>query len=132
ALSGVARARQRAGLVAISEMLRGVDSERTRRLGLHRLATFGLLSRHPHDWVLALLRGLLAAGWIDLTPTEYPVPLLTPTGAEVMRGTGPVRFVFPAGRTAYKADARPKKEQSKESIDKLGSLGDRRRAVFER
>ena len=43
ALSAVARARQRAGLVAVAEMLRGVDGERTRRFGFTELSTFGLL-----------------------------------------------------------------------------------------
>ena len=80
ALSAVARARQRAGLVAVAEMLRGVDGERTRRFGFTELSTFGLLRERSPAWVVDLLRGLLAAGWIDLTPTEHPVPLLTRAG----------------------------------------------------
>jgi ATP-dependent DNA helicase RecQ len=98
ALSGVARARQRAGMQAIAEMLRGVDSERTRRFGFTELTTFGLLRERSASWVLELLRGLLAAGWIDLTPTDHPVPLLTRAGGEVMRGAGAVRFSLPAER----------------------------------
>jgi ATP-dependent DNA helicase RecQ len=47
-----------------------------------------------------LLRGLLAAGWIDLTPNEHPVPFLTPAGGEVMRAKGAVRFALPAQREA--------------------------------
>jgi len=98
ALSAVARARQRAGLTAIAEMLRGVDSERTRRFGFTELSTFGLLRERSSAWVLDLLRALLAAGLIDLTPTEHPVPLLTRTGAEVMRAQGPVRVALPQER----------------------------------
>ena len=98
ALSAVARARQRAGLTAIAEMLRGLDSERTRRFGFTALSTFGLLRDRSAAWVLDLLRALLAAGLIDLTPTEHPVPLLTPLGAEVMRAQGPVRVALPAER----------------------------------
>jgi ATP-dependent DNA helicase RecQ len=96
ALSAVARARQRAGIGAITEMLRGVDNERTRRFGFTELSTFGLLRERSPAWVLDLLRGLLTAGWIDLTPTEHPVPLLTRAGAEVMRAQGPVRMALPA------------------------------------
>ena len=80
ALSAVARARQRAGLVAVAEMLRGVDDERTRRFGFTELSTFGLLRDCALPWVMDLMRGLLAAGWIDLTPTDHPVPLLTRGG----------------------------------------------------
>src|SRR5205823_6218328 len=56
ALSAVARAQKRAGLVAIAEMLRGVDSERMRKFGFDRLSTYGLLRDRSHEWVLALLR----------------------------------------------------------------------------
>jgi ATP-dependent DNA helicase RecQ len=95
ALSAVARARRRAGVVAIADMLRGVDDERTRRFGFTTLSTFGLLRDRSTPWVLDLLRGLLAAGWVDLTPTEHPVPFLTPLGENVMRAKGPVRFALP-------------------------------------
>jgi ATP-dependent DNA helicase RecQ len=98
ALSAVARARQRAGLGAVADMLRGVDDERTRRFGFTELSTFGLLRDRSAPWVADLLRGLLAAGWIDLTPTDHPVPLLTRPGAEAMRGTGNLRFALPAER----------------------------------
>ena len=95
ALSAVARARGRAGVIAVADMLHGVDDERTRRFGFTGLSTFGLLRERSHPWVLDLLRGLLAAGWIDLTPTDHPVPYLTPQGDEVMRAKGPVRFALP-------------------------------------
>jgi ATP-dependent DNA helicase RecQ len=98
ALSGVARAHQRAGLVAIVDMLRGVDNEKTRRFGFTALSTFGLLRERSQPWVMDVLRGLLTAGWIDLTPTEHPVPLLTRAGAEVMRAPGPARFTLPPER----------------------------------
>ena len=98
ALSGVARANQRGGLVAIVEMLRGVDSEKTRRFGFTELSTFGLLKDRSQTWVMDVLRGLLTAGWIDLTPTDHPVPFLTRAGGEAMRAQGPVRFTMPAER----------------------------------
>ena len=132
ALSGVARAGQRAGIQAVAEMLRGEDSERTRRFGFTRLSTFGLLSRHSHEWVVALLRGLLAAGWIDLTPTEYPVPLLTPAGAQVMRAAEPVRFVLPADESPRKDVARSTKDKVAATRPKVVALDERGRVVFER
>jgi ATP-dependent DNA helicase RecQ len=98
ALSAVARARGRAGMTAIAEMLRGVDSDRTRRFGFTELSTFGLLRERSSAWVLDLLRALLTAGFVDLTPTEHPVPLLTKVGGDVMRAQGPVRIALPLER----------------------------------
>ena len=110
ALSAVARARGRAGLAAVAEMLRGIDDERTRRFGFTTLSTFGLLRERSGPWVMDLLRGLLAAGWIDITPTEHPVPVLTPVGEEVMRAKGPVRFALPReGPPANESKATPRR-----------------------
>ena len=107
ALSAVARARQRAGLGAVAEMLRGVDGERTRRFGFTELSTFGLLRDRSPAWVADLMRGLLAAGWIDLTPTDHPVPLMTRSGVEAMRATGPLRFALPVERTSARPPRAP-------------------------
>src|SRR5262249_20975395 len=60
------------------------------------------LRDRSNGWILSLLRALLAAGWIDLTPTDHPVPFLTNAGWRVMTGTGPVRLRVPE-------EARPKK-----------------------
>ena len=95
ALSAVARAQKRAGLIAIGEMLKGVDSEKTRKFGFTGLSTFGLLEERSANWIVALLRALLAAGWIDLTTTDHPVPFLTRAGAEVMKGDVPARIMLP-------------------------------------
>jgi ATP-dependent DNA helicase RecQ len=96
ALSAVARADRRAGLVAIAEMLHGSTNEKTERFGFTSLSTFGLFRDRSRGWILALLRALLAAGWIDLTPTEHPVPFLTRAGGAVMKGEVPARIVLPA------------------------------------
>ncbi|HEX4445541.1 MAG TPA: ATP-dependent DNA helicase RecQ [Polyangiaceae bacterium] len=127
ALSAVARARQRAGLGAVAEMLRGIDDERTRRFGFTQLSTFGLLRDRSATWVMDLMRGLLAAGWIDLTPTDHPVPMLTRTGAEAMRATGPLRFVLPLERIPARGRkgsmASPMSPMSASSPGSSGSRG---------
>jgi ATP-dependent DNA helicase RecQ len=95
ALSGVARANRRGGLAAVASMLVGADEERVRRFGFTRLSTFGLFKGESVEWVTAVLRSLLAAGWIDLTPTDHPVPYVTKVGWDVMKGTLPTRMVVP-------------------------------------
>jgi ATP-dependent DNA helicase RecQ len=87
-------------------MLRGVDDERTRRFGFTELSTFGLLRDRSAGWVADLMRGLVAAGWVDLTTTDHPVPLLTRAGVEAMRATGPLRFALPVERTATRTRRR--------------------------
>jgi ATP-dependent DNA helicase RecQ len=130
ALSGVARARQRAGMVAIAEMLRGIDGEKTRRFGFDGLSTFGLLRDKTQAWMMALFRALLAAGWIDLTPTDHPVPFVTQAGAEVMRGQGPVRFSLPAEREA--SERKRTTSAPKRSAADLEALDEGARERFER
>jgi ATP-dependent DNA helicase RecQ len=113
ALSGVARARQRAGIQAIAEMLQGAATQRTHRFGFDQLSTFGLLKDRSHAWIVALLRAMLAAGWIDLTPTEHPVPFLTRAGGAVMRAEEPARLILPRDdESSTRARVAPEKRAS--------------------
>jgi ATP-dependent DNA helicase RecQ len=127
AIAGVARAQRRGGIVAIAEMLRGVANEKTKKFGFTELTTFGLLSDRSQDWTVALLRALLAAGWIDLTPTEHPVPFVTRAGAEVMRGETAARMLLPAEPRAKKVRSE-RTSKSEPAVD----LDDASRAAFER
>jgi ATP-dependent DNA helicase RecQ len=130
ALSAVARAHGRSGLAAIAEMLRGVDNPRTRRFGFTALSTFGLLKAHSNDWIVALLRALLAAGWIDLTLGDYPLVVLTRAGSEAMRGVAPIRLALP---TTSSPKRRAKAEEPSRAAPAAAAfLGDDERKVFER
>jgi ATP-dependent DNA helicase RecQ len=127
ALSGVARAQRRGGLQAVAEMLRGHESEKTDRFGFTALSTFGLLRDRSQEWIMALLRALLAAGWIDLTPTEHPVPYLTKLGATVMKGDTPARLVLPAEPRSPSSKRRTRSERTDAVLLEGESL-----ALFER
>ena len=132
ALSAVARAQKRAGLVAVGEMLKGVDSERTRKFGFTGLSTFGLLSDRSPEWILALLRSLLAAGWIDLTVTDHPVPYLTRPGAEVMKGAAPARIMLPV-EPSTRAKGRSSRSRSGPSASREApTLDASAQPIFER
>jgi ATP-dependent DNA helicase RecQ len=76
---------------------------------------------------VALLRALLAAGWIDLTPTEHPVPFVTRAGAEVMRGETAARMLLPVEPRAKKVRSE-RSSKSEPAVD----LDDASRAAFER
>lgn len=125
ALSAIARARGRAGLTAIAESLAGKDTARLRKLGLLELSTHGLLSDHDKDWVLALLRRLLTAGYVDLRG-DFPVPFLTPRGAAVMKSVEQNAVELPteraqrnAGRSSRKNDNRRGRAKANAATEEL-------------
>ena len=121
ALSGVARVHGRAGLKAIAEMLHGKETQKLQNLGLNRLSTHGLLSDRPVEWNLALLRRLVTAGLVEVTPDVYPVPYLTHAGAAVMKRERPVRVLLPpagAGKRAKRGATRSPKRNGRVELDR--------------
>jgi ATP-dependent DNA helicase RecQ len=99
ALSAVARIHGRFGLAAACKLLRGVRDPRLESAGLDATRTFGILSEHPEDWILSLLRRCVTAGWVDFRGGDRPVAVLTETGAAVMRAERPARLRLPQTRT---------------------------------
>jgi ATP-dependent DNA helicase RecQ len=95
ALAGVARARGAVGLSGVAAMLAGEGSRLVLRAGLDQLSTFGVLAGRTPDEVMAVLRALLANGWIDLSEGDFPVPRITPLGFQVARGEVVVRVLLP-------------------------------------
>ena len=100
ALSAIARTNRRFGLQAAVKLLAGASDPRLDRSGLASTKTYGALAGKSEDWLLALLRRCVTAGWIDFTSDERPVVLLTPSGKAVLFGQGPVRFLLPPERSA--------------------------------
>jgi ATP-dependent DNA helicase RecQ len=128
ALSAVARVSGRFGLGAAVKLLRGEDDDRLTRTGLDRTPTFGALREHPEQWLSALTRRFVTAGWVDFEGAERPVALLTETGRKVMRGELPARLVLPARRPA-RAAARPGPRRAAPAA--AAELDGPGRAVFE-
>ena len=118
ALSAVARTRGRAGLGAVVDMLHGADNERLRRLGLTTLSTHGLLSERRTDWITALTRRLITAGFIDVTTGDFPMPFLTERGVAAMKGELPVRLLLPHDDVG-KIPRQPKKPKRGRRATKL-------------
>jgi len=106
ALAGVARNAKRAGLQAVAEMLQGEHTPRMSKLGLDRLSTFGILSQRTKAWIVMLLRRLVTAGLVDLTPGDFPIPFLTASGRDVMMAAAPVRVIPPDADAALPRHAK--------------------------
>ncbi|NVB37078.1 RecQ family ATP-dependent DNA helicase [Pseudenhygromyxa sp. WMMC2535] len=96
ALSGVARIHGRYGLSAAVNLLAGVADPRLQRSGLDSVKTFGILAEHDAQWVKKLLQRCVAAGWVEYSPGDRPLALLSDNGVAVMKAQRPVRLVLPS------------------------------------
>jgi ATP-dependent DNA helicase RecQ len=125
ALSAVARTHRRFGLTVAVKLLAGTPDPRLDRSGLASTKTFGALEGKTEEWLLALLRRLVTAGWVDFTSGERPMVLLTPAGKAVLFDQSPVRLILPPdgrksrGRTASKSKGRP--SPAREDLDQVDS-----------
>jgi ATP-dependent DNA helicase RecQ len=95
ALSGAARVHGRFGLQMAVKLVHGDADPRLARAGLTRVPTFGNLREHTPEWLLALFRRCITAGWISFTGAERPVVVLTDEGRTVMKGERPARLLLP-------------------------------------
>jgi ATP-dependent DNA helicase RecQ len=121
ALSAVARVERRYGLTAAAKLLAGLPDPRVLRAGLERTPTFGSLRGRDEAWITQLLRRCVTAGWVDFTPGDKPLALLTPSGRAVMKGERPARLVLPreAGAAPGHSPSRGRREPSRPSPDEL-------------
>jgi ATP-dependent DNA helicase RecQ len=115
ALSAVARTHRRFGLQVAVKLLAGQPDPRLDRAGLMATKPFGALAGRSDDWLMALLRRLVTAGWVDFTAGDRPTVLLTPAGKSVLFADGPVRLLLPPdqrarsrGKSGAAARSRPK------------------------
>jgi ATP-dependent DNA helicase RecQ len=100
ALSAVARVDRRYGLTAAVKLLAGLPDPRLERAGLDLTPTYGALRGQSEAWLTQLLRRCVTAGWVDFTPGEKPVVVLTGSGRAVMKGERPARLVLPREHAA--------------------------------
>src|SRR5215471_1563349 len=108
ALSGAARVHSRFGFQTAIKLVHGDSDPRLERSGLTRVPTFGNLKEHPVEWLVALFRRCVTAGWISFSGTERPVVVLTEDGRAVMKGQRPVRLLLPpTGRVPRPGRLRP-------------------------
>jgi ATP-dependent DNA helicase RecQ len=108
ALSAVARIHGRFGLGAAAKLLLGAADPRLERTGLVNTPTFGALRDKREEWLSALLRRCVTAGFVDLSGGERPVATLTPEGSAVMRAQKPARLLLPPEPGAARAGDEPR------------------------
>jgi ATP-dependent DNA helicase RecQ len=121
ALSAVARVHRRFGIGAAVKLLRGAPDPRLERAGLHQTPTYGALRERSEDWLLMVLRRCVTAGFVDLTPGERPVVLLTEAGRAVMKAERPVHLVLPSTPAKAASGPRPTAHGRRPDSDALGA-----------
>ncbi len=121
ALSAVARVDRRYGLTAAVKLLAGLPDPRLQRAGLDLTPTHGALRGHSEAWLTQLLRRCVTAGWVDFTPGEKPVVLLTGSGRAVMKGERPARLVLPR---EHPAEAAPRGSRASAGGRRASDAGD--------
>ncbi len=106
ALSAVARTHCRFGIQAAVKLLAGLPDPRLERSGLAETRTFGVLRGKSEEWITALLRRCVTAGWVDFTGGDRPMVALTQAGKTVLFGQGPVRLLLPSDQPRSRERAR--------------------------
>jgi len=96
ALAGVARTKGRVGMRSVADMLAGRGGKKLSRWGFDRLSTYGILEGESSEWLVALLRRLVTAGYATISGDRYPLVGMTRLGWEVMKGEKPVRVIAPS------------------------------------
>jgi ATP-dependent DNA helicase RecQ len=107
AMSAIARTGQRFGLEHLVSVLRGVSTEKTRRLGHDALPTFGVGADLSKDQWLSVYRQLFAAGAIDQPIDGHGEWLITAKGKEILFGREPIRLRPPQDKRAARAASAP-------------------------
>ncbi len=94
-LSCVYRVNQNFGAAHVSDVLRGSKGARVIQLRHHELSTYGLLRDIPKEVLGGYINQLLDQGVLSRSPGEYPVLVLNPESAKVLKGTRTVELVEP-------------------------------------
>jgi len=124
ALSAVARTHCRFGMQAAVKLLAGLPDPRLERSGLHETRTFGALRGRSEEWITALLRRCVTAGWVDFTGGDRPMVALTAAGKGVLFATGPVRLLLPSDqprRERGKASSAPRGSRTRADVSELSA-----------
>jgi ATP-dependent DNA helicase RecQ len=84
--SCVARVKQRFGLVHVAAVLEGKSTPQIAQNGHDALSTFGLLKDLTAAEIKGYIEQLVARGFLQRTPGDYPVLELTATGVAMLKG----------------------------------------------
>ena len=85
-LSAVARTSGKFGAVHICDIVSGAKTAKIKQFGHENLKTYGVGQHQPKAHWRSVLDALLAAGKLQLSSDQYPVPQMTADGQDLMMG----------------------------------------------
>lgn len=83
--SCIKRMQERYGINLITDVLKGSDTEKIRKLKFNTLSTYGIMSNYRKETIKEIISYLIADDYIKNTNDEYPVLVLTSKGIDVIR-----------------------------------------------
>ena len=125
-LSTIYRVGQRFGAVHVLEVLRGVDAEKVRQWRHHELSTFGIGSDKSEAEWRAILRQVIALGWVDIDHESYGALKLSAAARPVLKGEQQIAL------RRYQKPVKQKRTTSKPSGFVETDLSVSQQALFER
>jgi ATP-dependent DNA helicase RecQ len=94
-VSCVYRLNQSWGVGHVISVLRGENIDKIRERRHDALSTYGIMKQHSRSELRDLIWQLIAQGYIEQTPDEYPVLHLTEQSRSLLRGQAEVRLRQP-------------------------------------
>lgn len=83
--SCVYRMKERYGITLISEVLKGSNTKKVRKLGMDKLSTYGIMKEYTLNGIKDVINILIADGYMALTEDEYPVVKLQAKAIDVLK-----------------------------------------------
>ncbi|MCC6008446.1 MAG: DNA helicase RecQ [Rhodobacteraceae bacterium] len=131
ALSAILRTEERFGAGHLTDLLRGVETERMRAHGHHRLPTFGVgADMSAPEWQ-AVFRQMLGRDLVRPDPARHGALRLMQAARPVLRGEAGLRLRRDSLRAAAAARPEPRSLVAEEDSGLLAALKARRRQLAE-
>ncbi len=83
--SCILRVKERFGMTMIAAILKGSKDKRIVQLELNRLTTYGLMRGVTEKEIIGYIQTLIADGYLKVTAGQYPVLMLQPKAAAVLK-----------------------------------------------
>jgi len=85
-LSCVKRTGERFGSGIVTDVLKGSNSEKLRKLGFDKLPTFGMMKEYSKDTIKEIIAYLISEGFLSIRGDKYPVLALNPKAYNLLKG----------------------------------------------
>ncbi|HYE82783.1 MAG TPA: DNA helicase RecQ [Clostridia bacterium] len=86
--SCIKRTGERFGSSVVTDVLKGSNSAKLKKLGFDKLSTFGLMKDYPQDTIREIIAYLISEAYLAVKGDKYPVLSLNPKAYSLLKGEG--------------------------------------------